>query len=427
MNTLKLVKSAEKDLSNLKAFTDNQQFILDSIRSINTTMYPGNVLRKLMRFALDISDSSKVFIWLETKKQVINLAYNDENKKMENRIDERVKNLLLTSITERKTLVDVIKFESHKRLENKKLAAFPLVKNENFTLVIGLLFNFYNPADLKFIEKNFELIKNQTEIALFNAVRFSERMEKSKAVEIEKNKLEKEHLKYESAEKLKYEFLAQISHEIRTPIHKILGFTSILKHHFKESFDKELINNCKVIDSGGKRLVRTIDLMLNMSQVKAGTIELDKEKFSLYDFVIRGLEKEFIKPANDAGLSFEIINNCSHDFINADVETVTQIFNNLIDNAIKYTNEGFVEVVLYNDENENVCVEVRDSGIGMSEEYQQKLFTPFTQEYTGYTRPYEGNGLALALIKEYCKMNNAEITVKSEKGVGTTIKVKFIN
>lgn len=108
----------------------------------------------------------------------------------------------------------------------------------------------------------------------------------------------------------------------------------------------------------------------------------------------------------------------------ADKYTVTQIFQNLINNAIKYTPKGFVEVAIIETYNK-VKVEVRDSGIGMSPEYMKNLFTPFSQEDVGHKREYEGNGLGLALVKKYAEVNSANIEVESEKNIGTVFTVTF--
>ncbi|MFA3784040.1 ATP-binding protein [Melioribacteraceae bacterium 4301-Me] len=117
----------------------------------------------------------------------------------------------------------------------------------------------------------------------------------------------------------------------------------------------------------------------------------------------------------------------------ADEYSVFQIFHNLIHNAIKYTNEGEIEVNAKRDENNNLIVEVRDTGIGIAcecttscKEYLPRLFQPFSQEEQGYTRKYEGNGLGLALVKRYCEINKAAIEVNSTKGKGTTFKLTLL-
>jgi signal transduction histidine kinase len=111
--------------------------------------------------------------------------------------------------------------------------------------------------------------------------------------------------------------------------------------------------------------------------------------------------------------------------IYGDEYSIGQIFSNLVDNAIKYTNTGFVKLKVFESNEKNIVVRIADSGIGISEEYLEKIFEPFSQEEQGYCRSYDGNGLGLALVKRYCKINNAEIDVISEKGKGSSFQITF--
>ena len=105
--------------------------------------------------------------------------------------------------------------------------------------------------------------------------------------------------------------------------------------------------------------------------------------------------------------------------------SISQMFCNIIDNAIKYTpKNGEIEIVLY-EKDDRLFVEIADTGIGISHEYLKNLFTPFTQEEMGYTRKFEGNGLGLAIAKKYAELNNAVINVKSTKGEGSNFTVIF--
>ena len=112
--------------------------------------------------------------------------------------------------------------------------------------------------------------------------------------------------------------------------------------------------------------------------------------------------------------------------IKADIYTLTQIFSNLIDNAIKYTPTGAIIILLENIAGK-LIISVQDTGIGISKKFQEELFEAFTQEEQGYTRKFDGNGLGMALVKEYCKLNRANISVKSEKEKGSTFTVVFTN
>ncbi|MEW6195656.1 MAG: PAS domain S-box protein [Bacteroidota bacterium] len=231
--------------------------------------------------------------------------------------------------------------------------------------------------------------------------------------------------KAEKADKLKSEFLAQMSHEIRTPINVILSFNNILKDEVGDKLEPELYKMFESVEFASSRIIRTIDMILNMSELQTGTYEPNFKMVNIRNNVLNRLITEHYRIAKEKKL--ELISRYYTEELNirADEYSVIQIFNNLIDNAIKYTNKGKVEVeVRRNDENKLEVV-VADTGIGIGKEYLPKLFEPFSQEEQGYSRLYEGNGLGLALVKRYCEVNEAEIFVESEKGAGSRFKVVF--
>ncbi|MEI7812664.1 MAG: PocR ligand-binding domain-containing protein [Ignavibacteria bacterium] len=230
----------------------------------------------------------------------------------------------------------------------------------------------------------------------------------------------------ESSDRLKSEFLAQISHEIRTPINAILSFSSLLKEELEEQLTGGLADSFKIIDKAGRRLIRTIDEILEMSQLQTGNYEINISKISLAQEVLNSLLRQFNYQAKESHVDLKFENRLKEDaVVSSDRFMVTQIFTNLIDNAIKYTPEGQIEVIQYKNAEDKICVDVTDTGIGISEEFIPKLFSPFLQEDAGYTRRFEGNGLGLAIIKRYADLNNIQIRVKSRKGFGSCFTVIF--
>ncbi len=230
--------------------------------------------------------------------------------------------------------------------------------------------------------------------------------------------------KAEESDRLKSDFLAQMSHEIRTPINTLLSFSWILRDEFEEHLTPEHEEIFSTMKRAGNRIVRTIDMILNMSQIETNTYELVPRVFDLYEKALLPSCKDLNQKAKDNGLTLEIINKEKENFIEADEYMIGQLFYNLLDNAIKYTKEGGVTVTIIH-QNEDILVKISDTGIGISDEYLPRLFDPFTQEETGYTRKYEGNGLGLSLVKKYSEMNNVRIEVKSKKNVGTEFTVIF--
>jgi PAS domain S-box-containing protein len=229
--------------------------------------------------------------------------------------------------------------------------------------------------------------------------------------------------KAEESDRLKSAFLAQMSHEIRTPLNVILTSIPLIADEIS-SEDEDLKIILDSVKSAGRRLQRTIDMILSMSSVQSGNYKATIEKFDIVPD-LQNMVREFKSLSDDKGLKLKLSHDDESAFIIADRYTVNQVFQNLINNAIKYTLKGYVEVYIKNLKNNKVKVEIRDSGIGMSEEYLQRMFTPFSQEDAGYKREFEGNGLGLALVKKYIELNRAEISVESEKNIGSVFSVTF--
>ena len=229
----------------------------------------------------------------------------------------------------------------------------------------------------------------------------------------------------EKSDRLKTEFLAQMSHEIRTPINALLSFANMIREEVEDKVDEDLKEGFKIIDIEGKRVIRTVDLILNMAQLQTDSYVPSVQMIDLYTDVIAGAFDEYEQIAADKGLQFLLMKKTDNTLAMADEYSMRQIVTNLIDNAVKYTAKGKVEVIIERDEDERLLIQIADTGIGISKEYLPILFTPFSQEEHGYSRKFDGNGLGLALVKKYCELNNAEISVESEKGKGSTFTIIF--
>jgi PAS domain S-box-containing protein len=244
----------------------------------------------------------------------------------------------------------------------------------------------------------------------------------------ERKKYEKELIlakeEAENSDKLKSEFLAQVSHEIRTPLNNILGFATLLKDEFEEKLPKGLESAFDVIHASSNRLIHTIELILNMSKLQTGNFEVKFSEIDLNEDILENLMLEFYVRAKDKNLEFIYQNDSVQSWIFSDKFTCEQIFINIIDNAIKFTDSGSININLSGCKNKLV-VTVKDSGIGIAPNYLPEIFNAFTQENSGLSRRYEGTGLGLALVKKYVELNNAEIFVESKKGEGTEFRIIF--
>jgi PAS domain S-box-containing protein len=284
-------------------------------------------------------------------------------------------------------------------------------------------------CEKRFIRKNGEIIYTFVKIALIKDEEGKPANFISQVVDItERKKVEQELIaskeKAEESDRLKSAFLAQMSHEIRTPLNIILNATPLIADELSSTIDSDTGVLLNSVNSAGRRLQRTIDMILSMSSVQSGNYRADFEIILLND-VLKKLVDEFKPIASEKRLQLIFKTRVSDARIFADKYTVLQVFQNLIHNSIKYTLKGAIEVIVSKDPQNNIIVDVRDTGIGMSEDYLRNIFLPFSQEDVGHKREFEGNGLGLALVKKYIELNKAEIKVQSIKDRGSIFTVVF--
>jgi len=230
--------------------------------------------------------------------------------------------------------------------------------------------------------------------------------------------------KAEAANRLKDAFIANISHEIRTPLNGILGLTSIIKDKYQDTIlnEDEMLFDGITISSN--RIIRTVDMILNYSRLHVGEFDINP-KITDVSLICSNIVKEFITAAKSKSLLLSFRNNCGKAAIFADAYSISLAVSNLIDNAIKFTKTGSVNVILHKEQNENIILDIRDTGIGIDKKYLDFLFEPYRQEEMGYGRAYEGIGLGLAIVKKISDLNKYTISVISNKGEGTTFSINF--
>ncbi len=224
-------------------------------------------------------------------------------------------------------------------------------------------------------------------------------------------------------EEIKRLFLANMSHEIRTPLNAIIGFTDLLHNTLQDRLTEEEQSFFNQVIDSGNRLIHTVHEIMDMSQLEAGSFKVYPETVDLVE-ILKGVFLSREAGARNKALAYSL--DCQEEkvFIYADPMCIQRALENLIDNAIKYTEKGSVIVCLKR-RKQKVLIEIRDTGIGISEDYLSKLFKPFSQESEGYTKKYQGVGLGLALTKQYLDLNSVEIEVSSKKGKGTRIFLYF--
>jgi signal transduction histidine kinase len=205
----------------------------------------------------------------------------------------------------------------------------------------------------------------------------------------------------------------------------MISNVQLIKDEVEEIIAEEYQEIFSSISRASHRIIRTIDLILNMAELQTGAYRPIMKKINLDSEILQSLFLEYMHLAKSKNLNIEYKCLIEESNIIADEYSTMQIFANLIDNAIKYTDEGDIEIILSKNDENGIVVDIKDTGIGMSSEFLKRIFEPFVQEERGYTRSFDGNGLGLALVKNYCSINNASIEVQSEKNVGSSFRIIF--
>lgn len=223
----------------------------------------------------------------------------------------------------------------------------------------------------------------------------------------------------EEAARLKDAMLANMSHEVRTPLTGILGFAEMLRSEM-EGPEAELIGH---IHDSGRRLRRTLEAMLHLSKLESGTHELSPQHLDLTTLVKETTE-ELTPKARKRGIDIE--KQLSEPIPGRwDEEALREVTRSLLENAIKFTPEdGRARVQTYL-EADDAVLEIEDTGVGISEDAQESVFAPFKQESEGINREYEGMGIGLTITRKFIELMNGTIDLESEKGRGTCFTVRL--
>jgi CheY-like chemotaxis protein/nitrogen-specific signal transduction histidine kinase len=221
----------------------------------------------------------------------------------------------------------------------------------------------------------------------------------------------------EKANRIKSQFLANMSHEIRTPLNGIIGFINLLK---KSEKDKQKLNYINVIKQSSNSLIGIINDILDISKIEDGKLSIESTNFNLIDELDNIIALYQIN-ANDKHIQIKLTKSDSlPTAVNSDPLRFRQVLSNLISNAIKFSAEESSIDVDISYEDEYIRVSVSDSGIGISEAAQKRIFEPFEQETNSTSRKFGGTGLGLTISKKLVELMGGEISVKSNIDEGST-------
>ena len=303
-------------------------------------------------------------------------------------------------------LVIAISFLIFSRFKSKITNAKLLKeKNEQIAFINKQLVSLNNELEQKIKDRTRELEKEiQNKLAIEDTL--------SSAIE-----------KEQRANYLKDFFLSNISHEIRTPLNAISGLASLLERKFEGKKDDSVVNEfISGILQNSNRLLNLLNNIIDFSRLEANDIVIKQETFSVNDLTSSVCELHRFK-INDKKLNLET-NFQEIPTVISDKENLAKIINDIIDNAVRYTEKGTINIETgYYKDYEEVYIRIKDTGEGIDNEFLPHIFASFTQESKGFERKYQGMGLGLPLAKRLIELMNGRIEISSKKGTGTIVSL----
>ena len=258
----------------------------------------------------------------------------------------------------------------------------------------------------------------QLAIAISNARAFQALQDLARELKERNRALEKQRDQLSEMNRLKSEFLANVSHELRTPLNAILGYTEIILEGVYGPVTDEQREGLAGIEESGSNLLTLINQILDLSKVESGKVELYVTEVPVHEIVhaVVSEAQPFAKAR-----PYKVQAQCPQRVvIKTDAAKMKQILTNLVSNAVKFTEQGSVDVSLAQTETGGVQIKVRDTGIGIRKEDQALIFEEFRQVDGSSTRKYAGTGLGLAIARRFAVLLGATLTVESAPGRGST-------
>jgi signal transduction histidine kinase len=235
--------------------------------------------------------------------------------------------------------------------------------------------------------------------------------------------LRRQALALEQASAAKSQFLANVSHEFRTPLNAILGYSLMLMGGFYGQLSDDQSRTVQRIDANSKHLATLINDVLDIERIEAGRMPLQISQFPVHD-VVREVMEELQGVIAQSTATVSVLLPADLPRMKSDRQKLKQILVNLLSNALKYTKDGTVEILARTESAANrIQLSVRDTGAGIAPEDHTRIFEPFQQAKRVITRPQGGTGLGLAISRRLARMLGGDISVQSQLGAGSTFTV----
>jgi len=217
-------------------------------------------------------------------------------------------------------------------------------------------------------------------------------------------------------------FLSNLSSEIRTPLNNIIGFASLLETETSLIENKELFEYARGISESGDRLINLLNNIIDISRIESHEVDIVLKPCSV-STILSSVAQLYVFKANDQKIKFNIINNDVPDAL-VDDKVLTKVLGGIVDNAIKYTEKGFVNLSSgFERKTGNILIRVKDSGCGIDPTYLKEIFNAFRRESPGYSAELQGTRLGLPIAKRLVEMMDGTIEIESKKGEGTSVTI----
>ena len=386
-------------------------------QTVNTTLDLETVLTSIVRHAVQLSkaDAGTIYEFDETEQVFIprtNYGLSDEFIQAMRESKQRVgdKTVLGQSAEKRlpEQIPDLVNVPDYpisymKQTDFRALLAVPLLRKDRH--IGGLVVR--RKVAGKFTDSVVDLLQTfaaQSVIAIHNARLFLEIEDKGREIEI--------------ANKHKSEFLANMSHELRTPLNAILGYTELIIDNIYGTVPEKIQEVLERVEKNGRHLLNLINDVLDLSKIEAGRLTLSLNEYSMQD-IIQTVFTSVEALAAEKNLDLQIKTHRVLKTGKGDEQRIAQVILNLLGNAIKFTDQGKI-VVEATVSNESFLVSVSDTGPGLSETDQKKIFEEFRQADGSSTRVKGGTGLGLSISKKIVEMHGGRIWADSSLGKGST-------